>query len=280
MDFLFPLIAAVMQASSFAFDKLILSIKKATHNQYLLISFPLITIFTLIIFLIFKPHLGLDLFDGNYLLLIMLSIIMMIIGNLIFYNALKQDLLSEIQSIELLRYFPVIIFSALIFPDERNYINIALAMIAAGSIIWSHWEKGFKIMKPTIILLSWNLIASPFGELISKALLEIWNPISLQLIVDASASIFFIALFYKSIKKLPKGCMPYFLLTNLLTSIAWILYFYSYQSSGIIYTILIFSLQPMLVYFAGIFFFKEKSSKKKTISFFIILAAIIFAQMA
>jgi drug/metabolite transporter (DMT)-like permease len=69
------------------------------------------------------------------------------------------------------------------------------------------------------------------------------------------------------------------LLTNILTSIAWVLYYYSYQVSGIIYTVLIFSLQPLLVYLAGLIFFKEKFNYKKFISFAIILIAIIIAQL-
>lgn len=280
MNFLFPLIASIMQASSFTIDKLVLSAKKITHKQYLGISFPAIAILTLIIFLIFQPPLDFSLFQGKYFLLILLAIALSMASNLIFYNALKHDFLSEIQSIELMRDLPLIIFAALIFPDERNYLRIILALIAGISIIWSHWEKkGFKIAKRTLPLLLWNLVANPFRGIISKYLLETWNPISFQLIINGSIGIIFFFLFFKNIKKTPKKAIPYLMLTNFLTTIAWILYFFSFKQSGIIYTVLIFSLQPLLVYLAGIILYKEKIEAKKLASFAIILAAIILAQI-
>lgn len=279
MSFIFPFLASILQSASFILDKSILSIKKASREQYLGLSFPLIAIFTFAIFLIFNPPFNSQLFSAKYFFLLALSIIMSIASNLIFYSALKTDLLSEIQTIELLKELPLIIFSAIIFSDERNYFIIALSLISACSVIWSHWQKkGFGIAKKTLPLLIWNLLANPFRGIISKALLEIWNPISLQLIRDGTIGLIFFLIFFKDIKKMPKKAIPFLLLTNLLTSIAWIFYYYSYQSLGIIYTVLIFSLQPLIVYFAGLIFFKEKFSPKKLISFIIILIAIVLAQ--
>lgn len=280
MSLLFPLLASVFQSASFCLDKVILSVKKATHKQYLVVSFPLITFFTFIMFLIVKPNITLEMFAGNYFLLITLSIVITIASNLIFYNALKKDYLGEIQTIELFKNFPLIILAAVIFPDERNILNIALAIIAAFAIAWSHYEKkGFKINHLTLILLMWNLIISPFRGIISKELLTIWNPIALQLVVDAAISVILSVIFFKKIKKLPKNAMPYLIITNILTSIAWVLYFYSYQLSGIIYTVLVFSLQPIIVYLASLIFFKEKFQSKKAIAFAVILISIIVAQL-
>ena len=280
MALLIPLIASVLQSASFCLDKVILSVKKATYKQYLVVSFPLITLFTFVIFLIFKPEINSEIFLAKNLLLIIISIAITIASNLIFYNALKKDFLSEIQTIELLKNFPLIIFAALIFPDERNYITIVLAIISAAAIAWSHHEKKrFRISHTTVILLLWNLFISPFRGIISKALLETWNPITLQLVTDGLIGLILFAAFFKTIKKTPKGAIPYLIITNILTSIAWILYYYSYQASGIVYTVLIFSLQPILVYLASLIFFKEKFNYKKFASFIIILAAIILAQI-
>jgi len=73
--------------------------------------------------------------------------------------------------------------------------------------------------------------------------------------------------------------LPFLIITNLLTTIAWILYYFSYQISGIIYTVLIFSLQPLLVYAASLIFLKEKFHWKKFAAFMITLAAIIISQI-
>jgi len=280
MSLIFPVGASILQAASFTMDKFILSVKKVTPKTYMGVSFPLIFIFTLIIFFIFNPPLTFDLFAGKYFWLILLSIFLIIGSNIIFYRALKSDLLSEIQTIELLREIPLIIFAAIIFADERNLLIVALALIATTSVIWSHWENGhFKIKKKTFLFLLWTILITPFAGIISKILLEIWNPISLGLIRNGIIAIIFIPLFFKNIKSLSQKTIPFLLLTNLLTTIAWILYFFSYQILGIIQTVLIFSLQPLLVYFTSVFLLKEKFQWKKSIAFVIILSAIIISQL-
>ena len=123
------------------------------------------------------------------------------------------------------------------------------------------------------------MIIAPFGGIISKILLKTFDPISLQLIRDFIIAIVFIIIFLKSIKQTPKKAYLPLILTNILTTIAWILYFFSYQKLGIIYTVLIFSLEPLLVYLTSIFLLKEKINLKKIIAFIIILLAIGIAQV-
>lgn len=280
MSLVFPIAAAILQAASSTIDKITLSIKKVNFKTYNGISFPLIFIFTLIIFFIFKAPLNANLFAGKYLWLLAISIILTIGTNLLFYRALKSDLLSEMQTISLLQQIPLILFAGFLFIEERNFLIISLALLAAVSVIWSHWENHhFKISKKTFPFLLWAITLAPLNGILSKILLEIWNPISLELIRNGVIALIFIPLFYKNIKKVPKKAIPLLLLTNFLTTIAWILYFFSYQKLGIIYTILIFSLQPLLVYFASISLLKEKINWKKLTAFIIIIISIITAQI-
>ncbi|PIU89381.1 hypothetical protein COS64_00725 [archaeon CG06_land_8_20_14_3_00_37_11] len=180
MSPIYPLIASVLQAASFTIDKIILTIKRVTHKTYVSISFPLIFIFTLIIFLIFKPALTIELFAGNLLWLILASITLTIAGNLIFYKALDYDCLNEIQIISLLSGIPLIISAAIFFPDERNSLITLMALAASASVAWAHWKgKSFHIAKRTLPYLLWTLLVSPLRGIISKILLESWNPISL-----------------------------------------------------------------------------------------------------
>lgn len=275
-----PIISAVLQSASFTVDKLTLGIKRFTYKNYTVISFPLIFIVNLIIYFIFKPSFPSQGFSGIFLGLILLSIILSFLTNIIFYKVLKSDHLSEIQEISLLNRVPLIIFAGIFFVEERNYITMGLAVLATFALVWSHWEKHhFHIAKKTWPYLIWTLAISPFGGLISKKLLEIWNPISLQLVMHAVLAVMFVGIYHKSIKTTPRKAFPYLILTNILTTVAWILYFFSVQSSGIIYTVLVFSIQPLLVYLASIFFLKEKHHWKKTIGFVIILATIGAAQV-
>ncbi len=280
MQFLIPVLSAILQSASFTIDKFTLNIKKVTYKNYTVISFPLIFIFTLIIFLIFRPPLSLDLFYGKYLLLIAISIILGICTNIIFYKVMKTENLTEIETITLINRVPIVILAGIFFIEERNYITMALAIFSALVLVWSHWEKHhFHIAKKTWPFLIWTFTVAPLVAIITKELLQQFNPIALHLVTSGFEAIFFLIIFSKNFERTPKKAIPFLILTNLLTTIAWILYFFSFIKSGIVFTILVFSLQPLLVYLASIIFLKEKFNKKKAIAFLIILVSIAATQI-
>jgi len=280
MSVIFPIGAAVLQAISFTLDKVVLSFKKITYRTYVGISFPLMFIITLIIFFIFQPPLNFSLFSGKLLYLVIASVILTIITNLIFYRALDEDKISEMEIISLLGNIPLIIFTSFIFASERNYLIIFLALLASCSVVWAHWKgHHFQIIKTTKLFLFWTLLISPFGAIITKSLLAVWSPISLELVRVGIVALILGPFFLRFERKASVKAFLLLIATNILTTVAWILYFFSYQKIGIIQTVLIFSLQPLLVYFASIFFLKEKLHWKKFISFLIILAAIVVARV-
>lgn len=280
MNFIFPTLAAVLQASSFTLDKVILSIRRVNYKTYIGVSFPLVFLITLIIFAIFRPPFSLHLFLESPWWLIILLIAMTIGTNLIFYRALSHDLLGEIQTLDLFHNIPIIIFSSIIFADERNFFVIIPALIASLAIIWSHWERHhFKIAKYTLPFLIWMITVAPLHASIYKILLVQWSPISLELIRSGAVALILGPLFFKYAKKVPLKAFNLLLFTNIFTSIAWILYYFSYQRSGIVYTVLLFSLQPLLVYFASLFFLKEKFQWKKAVAFIVVLSSIVTTQV-
>lgn len=280
MNFLFPILAAILQAGSFTLDKVVLSVRRVNFKTYTGVSFPLIFLITLVIFFIFRPPLSLDLLAGNLWWMLLISIGITIVTNLVFYRALDDDKLGEIQTFDLLHSIPIIIFASIVFADERNFFIIIPALIASIAVIWSHWEHHhFKIAKHTLPFVGWSLFVAPIGASISKALLGSWDPISLELARSGAIALVLGPLFAKYAKKISFKAFSLLLATNILTSVAWILFYFSYQRSGIIYTILIFSLHPLLVYLASIFILREPVHWKKIVAFFIVLLSIGIAQI-
>ncbi|MBI2024057.1 EamA family transporter [Candidatus Giovannonibacteria bacterium] len=280
MNFFLPVLAAFLQASSFTLDKVILSIKKIDFRTYTGISFPLIFVINLIIFFLIKPPLTYEMIFGKLFWYILASIFLMIIGNIIYYKALGKDKLSEIEVIGLITVLPVIIFSSLIFSDERKLGIIIPALIASLAMIWSHWKGGkFVLKRDTLFFLLLYLVTSPIRTFIIKILLETWNPISLELLHAGVTAAVLTPLYRKSYSAVTLKAFSLLVLTNLLTAVAWILFYFSFQASGIVYTVLLFSLQPLLVYMASIFLLKEKTDHKKTIAFIIVLISITVAQI-
>ncbi len=280
MNSIFPIVAAVLQASSFTLDKVILSIRNVTYKTYIGASYPLIFVVTLLIFFIIRPPLPESLFTGRLLGLLLLSVVLQIGTNLIFYRALDHDDLGEIQTIELLRNFPIIIGSSLAFPDERKTSVVLLALIASLAIVWSHWERHhFKFARRTKPFLIWSLSLAPLSAGISKLLLQSWHPVSLELVRAGLVSVILCPLFLGKTRNVSLKALGLLVLTNVLTTIAWILFYFSYQRAGIIYTTLLFSIQPLLVYGAGIVLLKEKLQPKRLAAFAIVLASIVIAQV-
>ena len=280
MSIIIPIGASVFQATSMTIDKFAMKVKNVSYKTYTGVSFPLIFLFTLMIFLIFRPEVSSVMFGIKNMVMFVLLIILVLISNLLYFRALKNDELTEMQSLSLLKNIPLIIFSAIIFIDERNMVIIALSVIAIFAVIWSHFEKShFKVSKKTLPYLIWTATISPFAGILYKVLLETWSPISLQLVSDGIIALILVPAFFDSVRHVPKKALPLLIATNLFTSIAWIMYFFSYQIYGIIYTVLIFSLQPVLVYFASLILLKEKFHKRKFIAFLVIIAVIVLAQV-
>jgi drug/metabolite transporter (DMT)-like permease len=277
---LLPFLGAIFQSASFTLDKAILSFKKTGYKTYIGLSFPLIFLFDLIIFLIFRPPASLALFSGS-LIWVFLGLVSISIGtNTLYYRALAKDALSELLTLGLLARLPVIIFSALAFSEERNIFIIILAVLSSAAIIWSHWgNHHFEIKKDTLSFLIWFLLVVPFGAVLSKIILGAWSPIVLMLFQDGTIALILGWLYLKESFKVSRGAVLFLLLTNLFSSVGWILYYFSVQKSGIIYTGLLFSIQPLITYLASVIFLKEGLNRKKVLAFLIVLAAVGVAQI-
>lgn len=279
MNLLFPIAGAVLQAGSYILDKVVLSMRRVNFKTYTGVSFPLIFLITLVIFFMFRPPLSFALVWANIWLLLLGSIGTIIV-NLVFYRALDEDALGEIQTIDLLHNIPIIIFSTVFFADERNLNVIIPALVASCAVIWSHWEQHrFRMKKNTLLFLAWSVGIAPIGVFVVKTLLRTWSPISLQLVRSGFVALVLSAFFARDIKKTSHRVLAMLIATNALTSVGWIMLFFSYQRYGIVYTVLIFSLQPILVYLASVFLLKERIQWKKVFAFAVVLVSITAAQI-
>ncbi|HEY4523398.1 MAG TPA: EamA family transporter [Candidatus Paceibacterota bacterium] len=280
MNSLIPLFAAILQAGSFVTDKITLNIRGVSFKTYVGVSFPLIFLITFIIFLIFRPPLTADLFVGNLGLFFIISIGTVITSNILYYRALKHDGLGEMEVLSLLVGVPVIIFSSAVFSDERKLYVVIPALLAALAIIWSHWEgRHIHLARRTWPFFLFAFFSAPFRSGMQKLLLVAWNPISLELMQSAAVAVVLGILFWQQVRSINLKTFYLLVLTNVLTSVAWILVSFSIQRSGIIYTGLLFSINPLLVYFSSVLFLGEKTNWKKNTAFAVVLLSIATVQV-
>lgn len=280
MNFLFPFFSSVFQAGASVLDKVVISRQKVNFKIYLGLTFPMAFFAGLIGFLILHPPLFTDeLLANGFLLLLVASMVFLVSGNILYYRALEDENLSELQTFDLLNNIPIILFSGLIFESERNYGVIILALIAAFAVTWAHWDKHhLKIGKKTLPYVLWAFFFAPIGAVIFKVLLGVWNPISLLLVRYFFASIIFLPFLFKKTEKVSVRSLTYLFIGSALGAAAMIFYYFGYQRLGVVLTVLIYLLQPLLTYFASIFYLKEKPNMKKIVAFAVVLVAIVIAQ--
>jgi drug/metabolite transporter (DMT)-like permease len=273
-------LAAVLQAASFTCDKAILNIRRISYKTYTAVSFPLLLLFDCAIWAIFRPRLDWGLLDGQIGVLVIASILTLVVTNLLYYRALKEDQLSEINVVSLTAAIPVILVNGLIFADERRLAIVVPALVAALAVVWAHWENHrLHFAKHTPSFLLWLWFTAPLNAAAAKVILHTWSPITLELVRDGVMALILLPLFHASIKRIPARGWWLLLATNALSSSAWMLYFLGYQRIGVIASALVFSLQPLLVYFAGVVILKEPFAPRKFIAFLIVLASIAVSQL-
>lgn len=276
---LFPIVAAVLQAVSFTLDKAVLSLKRINFRTYTGVSFPLSFLVNLVLFFIFRPSFPADWFSGYYGWLLLGAIAIGFIMNILFYRALDHDKLGEIETLSLLNMIPVIVVSGIVFSDERNFAILLPALVASVAVVWSHWERHhIKIARDTLPYVCWSLVIAPLSAVISKELLIIWNPIALEMVRTGALAALFLFIFRDAITKVPAHALRLLIVTNAFTTVAWVLFYLGYQQLGIVRTLLLFSLQPFLVYMFSIFILKERPSWKRTAGFIIVLVSIGVAE--
>lgn len=113
---------------------------------------------------------------------------------------------------------------------------------------------------------------------ISKELLAVWNPIALEMVRTGALAALFLFSFRNAIDKIAPKALGLLVVTNILTTVAWVLFFFGFQRLGIVHTLLLFSLQPFLVYLSSIFVLKERPSRKRIVGFVIVLVSIGVAE--
>lgn len=280
MNALLPFLAAVLQASSVTIDKAILRMRRVDFREYTGVSFPLLFLITLAAFLIVRPPFSAAHLGGATGLLILASAAMTVVTNIAYYRALDRDRLQEMETLGLLVAIPTIVGTSVIFADERNPVVLIPALIAAGAVVWAHWERHhFAIARRTLPFLAWALAAGPAQAAILKTLLASWHPISLELARSAITAAVFGVLFRHSMRPVSLRAFRFLLATNILSAVAWFLFYFSYQRSGVVYTVLLFSLQPLLVYLGSAVFLRESFQWKKFAAFQVVLGSIIVAEL-
>lgn len=272
---MFAFIAAVLQAGSTILDKTFFNHSHKGYQSYIIISFPLVAIFSGIALVLFDIDIDASQLAGETIGWLLLSVCVILGSNILYYRAMAVDAVHEVQLIGLLNKLPTILLTSLLFSGERHIATILAALVAVLVVFWSHFDHHqFKLKLATRQFLFYEMLVSPFAVIAAKVLLETLHPIVFEFLRTLALALLVAPFFWSHIKAIELRSMLTLLVTNIITTIAWILYAFSIQTYGILYSILIFSLQPLLVYVASLALLKERFEWKKAVALIVVLFAI------
>lgn len=279
MNFIIPALAAVSQSASFLMDKAALRVRGMTFGGYLGMSFPLLFVFSLVLLVVFAPPFPRELFAWPMSGIFGLSAFLIIIMNVVFYRAMAKDEMQELEVLELLERIPAILVTAAVFSDERSPVIVGAALASSLAIAWSHWTgKKFSIKRTSLQFILLGFITAPVRVGLTKILLTAWSPVSLEIARNAIFSAVLWPAYRHDMQAVPRRAAFMVIGANVLTFAAAILGHMSYQLSGVVYTILLMSLQPFLVYLGAVFFLGERFHPRKFAAFLVVLASILAVQ--
>lgn len=280
MNALIPALAALLQSASFTMDKAVLRLRRVDWRTYTTVSFPLLFFFDAVMFIAFRPPLSWELFAGTIGLFVLATVAISFVTNALYYRALDADYLHELLPWSVVFHIPTLLVTSLLFADERRWAVLIPALVASVAAVWTSMENGsLKIHRKALPFIGWMLVSAPVGTALVKVVLETWHPITLEFVRDGLLAAAFMAFYSHRVQVLGPRAWRFLLATNALSAVAWVLFYTSYQEFGVVFTLLLFSLQPLLTYFMSALFLKEPVTRRKFVGFLIIVASIAAAQV-
>lgn len=266
-------IAALLNPIEIIGTKEIFKKERVNYKSFLVLNVFFIFIVCAVAFL-FGGDVSKDFFQPVYIIALAGIVTIAYFANRLFYYALSGDNVCNVEPISMLSPVVAVILAALIYPDERNWQILVIAMIAGLALAISRIEKHhFKVSKYTLAML-FSIFLFAIDSIIAKYLLEVLSPIAFYTLRIGLLSLLFIITIRPNLKVFGKKRTTSIFLISVLTAVEVLAYYFAIDSIGIVKTSLIFLLGPVLVLFSSRFYLKEKIKLKAAIADFIILLCV------
>jgi len=271
-----PILASLAKSFGIMVDKVILSQEQVPIKRFIPLLFALLAFFTILV-LPFDNWVSLEAITwpiiGYYFLMITLAFV----WNILYYRAVKQKTVQEFEPILMLSPLVVILLAPIIYPNERNWAIIAIALIAGLVLILSNLDRGHIKLSAVSIGLIVCIFLMSFEVIVIRQLLDYFSPASLYFSRCSILFLLFLAYYQSNLIKIKPVAIFGVVITSLLGVMQMIARFYGYQSIGIVFTTLVMSLSPALVYIFGFIFLKERLQSKRLLGGIFIFICVIIA---
>lgn len=275
------IIGSLALAINTIFEKLILKKKEMSVKKYQTLGFLAIIIAMLpIIYFFWK--ISSDALTLKNIFIFLLVIIFSVIANFLYYYSLKKEKVSKLQSARILEPLLTILLSIIfsfIFGEvlyEKNFRIIIPAIIATLALVFSHVKKHHVRFNKYFIIAIFASFFFALELVTSRLILNFYSPVTFYFLRGISIFLISFAVFRPKLSGLEKKTYGKILLIGAIWVIYRMVIYYGYLSYGIIFTTLMITLGPILVYALAWIFLKDKPRLREIIASLIIIACILY----
>lgn len=278
LNLIIPIIAAVSGSLEMFLNKFILSKEKVGYKLFTSASFVLISVLMFIV----SPFLfeyNKDFFLPVNLLFFWMIVGIGVVANIMLFHGMKSEKLTESDSMLVFGSMFTILLSAIIYSDERNLSVLIPALVASFALIWSHIKKHHLVFHKAALLVLGATFLFGVENVIVKYLLYTYNAFTLYFVRCIFVAVILVICFRPNLLSLGEKKLFHLTITQVLIIIQVVLSFYSFGRYGVVYTSLILTLLPVLLYVYALVWLKEKLEIKKAIAGVVILMCVVVAQI-
>jgi len=273
-----PILGSLALAINTILEKIILKKREMSIKKYQTLGFLGIIIAMLpIIYFFWK--ISSEAFTLKNIFIFLLVIIFSVIANFLYYYSLKKEKVSKLESARILEPFLTILLSIIfsfIFGEilyEKNFKIIIPAIIATLALVFSQVRKHHLRFNKYFITAIFASFFFALELVTSRLILDFYSPVTFYFLRCISIFLISFAVFRPKLSGLEKKTYGKILLIG---AIYRMVIYYGYLIYGIIFTTLMITLGPILVYAFAWIFLKDKPRLREIIAFLIILACILY----
>ena len=278
-EILVPLFAVLGQTGGVLIDKVTLAIRKVRLNFFIAILFVFLCLLTAPLLPFFgKVDWG-QAFSSRYLIYFVAMLIVAIIWNVYYYRGFQYEKLYEFELIIMTTPLITVLLAGIFLPAERNIHIIIVTIIASLAVIFAKIRAHHLYFSKYSIGLVIAVILMSIETIFIKKLLTVYSPASLYFYRTFVIAIFFL-IFLKPKLKGEKLSNWFLIIASAATGVLqMVLKFWGFRDLGVIYTTLVLTLAPVLIYISSAYIFHENMKKRSIIAAAIIVGCIVYATM-
>jgi len=275
---MFPaLISAVGNAGELILDKITLSKRGVPLRLFLPIAF----VFLFVLTVIFTPFFGFINYQTallpNNLFLALLMIVTAVAWNVLIYQNIRDESVHRHEVMMMTAPLVTVLMAAVFFQEEFNLSIFILSLIASVALIFARTERHhFKIDKNSANLFLAVILMS-VESIIIRELLRSYSPVSLYAIRTFFIGLFFLLYYQPKWKDVARSPLWLIGLSSAVGVTQMVAKFYAFDSLGVVFTTLVSTLGPIIVFLGSWEILHERIRPRVVIAAVVILACVTVA---